>query len=713
MGRDIAFAQRSGYRIVRWSYRDVAGVAAQFARELEARGIEPGDRVLLWGRNSPEWVAAFFGCILRGAVAVPMDQGATSDFAGRVAQQVDAKLLVVSRENDHAGKGWPALLLDSLRETVAHHSPEPYASPPLDRNSIAQIIFTSGTTVEPKGVVISHGNILANLEPLEAAMQPYLKWERVVHPLRFLDLVPLSHIFGQFMGVWVPPLLGATVFFQDTLNPAEIISTIKRERVSVLIGVPRVLESLRNKIERDLEAEGSLETFRRDFEAAANEKFLRRMWRFRKIHRRFGWKFWAVISGGAALDPETELFWERIGFAAIQGYGLTETTSLVSVNHPFRIGRGSIGKVLPGREAKVDASGEILVRGENVAAGYWQGREIHPLAGEGEEAGWFHTGDLGALDAEGNLYFKGRKKNVIVTPAGLNVYPEDLEASLRREPEIKDCVVVGLERGGNAEPCAVLLLRDERKVKQPRHAAGIVARVNESLAEYQRMRSWFLWPEADFPRTATGKPKLPEIRAAVEAQWGSGNGAARWPATNGGIAELIARMQGAQSGPEPNANLESDLRLSSLDRVELLGALEDRYQIDLNETRFTAARTVGELESLVRAASPVRTEFVFPRWAQRWPVTWVRTFFYYLLTWPATHLMAHPRVFGRENLRGVKGPVLVVSQSRDLSGRGICAGGAADALAASPGGGDGRRTPRGNAPAAARNGLFCGAGCIA
>ena len=221
--------------------------------------------------------------------------------------------------------------------------------------------------------------------------------------------------------------------------------------------------------------------------------------------------------------------------------------------------------------------------------------------------------------------------------------------------------MVGLERGGNAEPCGVLLLRDESKVKQPRHAAGIVARVNESLEEYQRMRSWFLWPEADFPRTSTGKPKLTEIRASVEAQWGNGNGAANWPATTGGIGELISRMQGGSKEIDPNANLESDLHLSSLDRVELLSALEDRYQADLNETRFASARTVGELETLVRGSSPVRSEFVFPRWAQRWPVTWIRAFFYYLLTWPATHLMAHPRVFGRENLRGVKGPVLVIS----------------------------------------------------
>jgi long-chain acyl-CoA synthetase len=660
-GRNTAFVQRSGYRTSRASYAEVAGLAARCAREFDRLGIAPGDRILLWGRNSAEWVAAFFGCILRGAVAVPMDQGATSEFAGRVAEQVDAKLVLCDRGNILSGKQNTRILLDSLRETVDRHSPGAYDSPSLDRSSIAQIIFTSGATAEPKGVVISHGNILANLEPLEVEMQPYLKWERFVHPLRFLDLVPLSHVFGQFMGVWIPPLLGGVVCFQDSLNPSEIISTIRRERVSVLISVPRVLEALQAKIERDLEAEGALESFRKGFADSAKEKVLRRMWRFRKIHRLFGWKFWAVISGGATLSPEAERFWGRTGFAAIQGYGLTETTSLVSVNHPFRIGQGSIGKVLKGREVKFDENGEILVRGENIAAGYWEGDEIRPTAKNGEDAGWLRTGDLGALDAEGNLYFKGRKKNVIVTAAGMNVYPEDLETLLRREPEVKDCVVVGLERGGNAEPCGVLLLRDETKVKQPRHAAGIVARVNESLAEYQRMRSWFLWPETDFPRTSTGKPRLAEIRAAVEAQSGLGNGAGSWPANTGGIKDLISRMQGGGKEVEPNANLDSDLQLSSLDRVELLSALEDRYQVDLNETRFASARTVGEVESLVRASSPVRSEFVFPRWAQRWPVTWIREFFYYLLTWPATHLMAHPRVFGRENFRGVKGPLLVIS----------------------------------------------------
>jgi long-chain acyl-CoA synthetase len=657
-GRDVAYGERQGYRITRWSYCDVGTVAAQFARELEARGVSQGDRVLLWGRNSAEWVAAFFGCILRGAVAIPMDHAATAQFAGLVAQDADVKLLLVDREHVSGGEPRPVLSLDSLREAVAGRSPAPYPSPPLDRRAPAQILFTSGTTAEPRGVVLSHGNILANLEPLEAAMQPYMKWERIFHPLRFLNLVPLSHVFGQFLGMWVPPLLGATVLFQDSLNPAEIIATIRRERVWVLIAVPRVLEALRHKVERDFEAEGRLEAFHRRFEAAENEKFLRRMWRFRRIHRRFGWGFLAVISGGAVLDAETELFWNRLGFAAIQGYGLTETTSLVTVNHPFRIGRGSIGKVLEGREVKLDASGEIMVRGENVASGYWQAGQIRAVAeapGVGsEKGGWFRTGDLGALDAEGNLYFKGRKKDVIVTPAGMNVYPGDLETALRREPEVADCVVTGVERGGNAEPCAVLLLRNEKA-----NPAAILARANASLAEYQRMRQSFVWPEADFPRTPTGKPRVGEIRDILEREMGRA-AAGREP--GGGINELIAKVQGTKrSLLSAEARLDTDLNLSSLDRVELLGAIEDRYQIDLNETQFTAARTVGELEHVIREASPGAAGFVFPRWAQRWPVTWIRVFVYYLLTWPATHLLAHPRVFGRGNLRGVQGPVLVIS----------------------------------------------------
>ena len=429
--------------------------AYRFARELDARGIGPGDKVLLWGDNCAEWVAAFFGCLLRGAVVVPIDNIAAPDFAHRVAQQVDARLCVCGHGNELAGV--PRFDLETLRDERGGALGRAGRSTGPHPRRHRRDRFTSGTTAEPRGVVITHGNILANLEPLEREIGKYLKYERIFHPIRFLNLLPLSHVFGQFLGIFLPQLLAGTVIFHDSLNPAEIIRLVHDERVSVIVAVPRLMESLKDKIERDMEVADRRQWFQRQFEAAEGENFVRRWWRFRKIHSQFGWKFWAFISGGAALDAETEEFWRRLSFVVIQGYGLTETTSLISLNHPFHTGKRSIGKVLEGREMKLDENGEILVRGANVAAGYWQGKELKPVL---NEEGWFRTGDLGEVDAEGNLYFRGRKKNVIVTREGMNVYPDDLEAALRSQPEVRDCVVVSLEQGGNAEACAVLLLRD-------------------------------------------------------------------------------------------------------------------------------------------------------------------------------------------------------------------------------------------------------------
>ncbi len=647
---DVCVGERRGYRMARIRYEDVLRLVRQFARELEARGIAKGDRVLLWGENSAAWVAAFWGCLVRGAVAVPMDRISAPEFAGRVAQQVDARLVVCSRElAQHAG-GRPAVLLEELPDVVSRHPDAPYDSPELNRQDTAQVVFTSGTTAEPRGVVLTHGNLLANLEPLEEQIRGYLKYERFFHPIRFLNLLPLSHVFGQFMGLFIPPLMGGAVYFVPALNPAEVIEIIRRERISVLVAVPHLLDSLKRKILRDAEGEHRLETFWQQYRAAEGERFWWRWWRFRRIHRCLGWKFWAFVSGGATLASETEEFWTRLGYAVIQGYGLTETTSLVSVNHPFRLGKGSIGKTLPGREIKLSENGEILVRGESVAAGYWGERQLQPVVGED---GWFHTGDVGELDDQGNLYFKGRRKNVIVTPGGLNIYPEDLEAVLRRQAEVRDCVVVGLERNGNAEPCAVLLLNESADAEK------IVRRANAELADFQQIRHWQVWPGQDFPRTPTQKPRLGEIQPAVEAALG---GRVTSQPAAGTLAELIARVTGrAPETLDPNAKLASDLNLSSIDRVELLSAIEDRYQVDLSEAHFTEAATVGEIERMLRQPAPPRGEFVFPRWAQRWPVTWLRLLIYYLLTWPATMLLARPAIRGREHLRNVRGPVLVVS----------------------------------------------------
>jgi long-chain acyl-CoA synthetase len=658
-GEECAYVQRRGYRAERWSYRRVAETAFQFARELEVRGIGKGERVLLWGPNSAEWVAAFFGCALRGVIVVPIDDVSTTEFSLRVHQQVDAKLLVCSRE--HLQSAVPSLFFEEFSDVLAKHSSASYQGVGLEPKDTLEIVFTSGTTAEPKGVVISHGNVLANMAPLETEIRKYLKYERFVHPVRFLNLLPLSHVFGQFLGIFLPQLMGGTVIFQDALTPSEVIRTIRRERVSVLVAVPRMLQSLKEKVERDVEEDGGLEDFRERFQSSKGKHFLRRWWIFRQVRRKFGWKFWAFICGGAALDSVTEDFWQRLGYAAIQGYGLTETTSIVSVNHPFRLGKGSIGKVLPGREVKLASDGEILVRGGGVSSGYWN-REVQAAPqGVPEEVGWYRTGDIGEIDAAGNLYFKGRKKDVIVTPAGMNIYPEDLEVALRGQQQVKDCAVIALPREGNAEPCAVLILRNGEE-SPDQNAEAVVRRANESLAEYQRMHAWFVWPEEDFPRTSTQKPRTNLIREVVQAKLAqkfdqkSGVGLPPSP-----LAVLITRVTGRTPGAlHGEKDLDADLGLSSLDRVELLSALEDRYQVDLSETRFAAVNTVGDLERMLHGQLPPRAVYHYPRWVQRWPMTWVRLVTDYLLVLPAVFLLGWPRIDGRKNLRGVQGPVLVI-----------------------------------------------------
>jgi long-chain acyl-CoA synthetase len=656
---DVAVVHRRGYRREKLTYGELYARVLFWSHALTGCGISSGDRVLLWGANSAEWVACFWGVLLGGAVVVPMDSAATPEFVQRAIEDAGVKLILRDRQQPELPGAPPSLIINDLRDVSATPPPAPEAGvDPGDastRNTIAEILYTSGTTGEPRGVVLTHGNFLANLEPLEGGIDPYRKYERWLHPLRFVSLVPLSHVFGQFMALFVPPLLGATVVFEASANPAEIVRTVKRERATALIAVPRMLDAVHAGLERHLEGRGQAAWLKHAFENANGKKFLRRAWMFRRVHRRLGWKFWAFISGGAALSNDTEDFFKGMGYAVVQGYGMTETASLVSLNHPFRATQGSIGKVLPGREFKLAEDGEILVRGESVSAGYWEnGAPRKASTGNG---GWLRTGDLGELDAEGNLRFRGRKKNVIVTPAGLNIYPEDLEAAVKKQRGVRDCVVIPLERGGNAEPCAVLLLNGALSDFDAATRAAIES-ANGSLAEYQRMRSWVVWPEPDFPRTATGKPRLSLIAGrAIEilsrSQPNRSSGEASSP-----LRDLLAKFARPAAGPK---HLEKALNLSSLDRVELMSALETKFHVELNETAFSNAKTVADVEKLLQQPATRHAEYTYPRWTQRAPVRWLRLAVYYALVWPATQILGHPKIVGREHLRDLRGPILVIS----------------------------------------------------
>lgn len=725
--RDVGVVQRRGYRRESWTYAKLLQQAAQFAMGLKSRNIRTGDRVLLWAPNSAEWLAAFWGCLLRGAVVVPMDAAATPGFAQRVALQAAVKLIVSTAQNrsvataaptinlpDFSSTAEPGSLASAKKHAAENNIPwyQTFSDGPVSRTHLAQILFTSGTTAEPRGVLLTHGNFLANLEPLEQGIDPYRKYERWFHPLRFASLVPLSHVFGQFMTLFVPPLLGATVVFESSSNPRDIIHTIKRERATALVAVPRILDLLRNSLERN-----APESFDDTLARAATKKFLRRAWLFRRIHRTFGWKFWAFICGGAALPSDTEDFFKRLGYAVVQGYGMTETASLISLNHPFRATKGSIGKVLPGRQFRLAEDGEILVRGENVSSGYWKpdsastktdapseahsnnavmsGGTKDPLSG-----GWLRTGDLAELDSAGNLRFRGRKKNVIVTSAGLNIYPDDLESALRKQPQVSDCVVIPFHRKPNAavvatgfspsssaaihvsaatptnagtqrhaaaeastEPCAVLLV-NPAETNPTTAATQAITAANATLADFQQIRTWLIWPDPDFPRTSTGKPRQAQIAARATQLLDSNvvkpvSPSAPLPSSlsssNSALTQLLTRFSAT-----PRADLE-DLNLSSLDRVELLSTLESQFHVELNETAFAQAKTVADLQQLMTQPQAQRSEYSYPRWTQLEPIRAIRLFIYYALVWPATLILAHPKIRGRQNLVHLQGPALIVS----------------------------------------------------
>jgi len=596
-GTDIAVVARRGLRERRTSYAQLAALTRRFAATLEEREVAKGDRVLLWGENSAEWVGAFFGCILRGVLPVPIDVAGDPSFAQRVQREVSAKLAIGDSAKLAAlNAGIPHLAFERLESDLSPRSAGAIDS--LQPDDLLQIVFTSGTTGEPKGVVHTHKNVLASLEPIEREMGKYLKYERWVHPIRILHTLPLSHVFGQFMGLWVPPLLGAELHYESRLVAGELAARIRRERISVLAAVPRVL---------DLLEDYAFERFpdlRQRIEEVAGHKIWVRWWKFRDIHRMLGLKFWAFVCGGASLSAEGEEFWSRLGFVVVQGYGMTETTALVSLNHPFRPARGTIGQVLPGREVRLAEDGEVLVRGATISNSTWQCGQLQQ-----QDSEWLGTGDLAEFDERGNLRFRGRKKDVIVTSAGLNVYPEDLEAALSRQPGVKASAVIEVTGEHGPEPLAALVLAPGMKPQ------AILEGANQELAEFQKVNRWMVWPDPDFPRTSTGK--------------------------------ILKREVVQRAAAQPSASEEEAPPLDSLGRVQLQAQLEQQYGIALDDRQIQEVKTASDIRRLVAQPHAFETgpaEHVYPKWPWNPVIQVVRALFLEGIALPLARFLAKPKL---------------------------------------------------------------------
>jgi long-chain acyl-CoA synthetase len=663
-GSDRAVVSHTGNRSLPSTYSELAELSARFAAEFARRGIVSGDRILLWGQNSAAWIAAFYGCVLRGILVVPLDAAGDPRFAQRVTTETSPRLLVgdPSLLQKLHPSDVPVLPLDAADLPAPDYRP----APDLNRSTPLQIIFTSGTTSEPKGIVHTHGNVLASLDPIEREIGRYRRYERPFHPLRFLHTLPLSHVFGQFMGLWVPPLLAAEVHFESRLDAPRLTQIIHTQRISVLAAVPRILELLRGHLTR-LDP-----TLAARLDSADKVSALGRWWRFRRQHRLFGWKFWAFVCGGATLPEDLEQFWTRLGFALVQGYGMTETTAPVTLNHPFHTARGSIGKPLAGREVKVAEDGEILVRGGSIAETEWRAGQAQART---TDEGWLRTGDLAARNTEGELVFAGRKSDVIVTAAGLNVHPQDLEAALARQPGIRDACAFSFDSDAGPQPAAALLMSDQSK------ADAAVASANATLAEYQQIRRWLLWPEPDFPRTTTGKVKRRDVAARATLAFRS-SGEVR-----GGddpLIQLLSAIPGARVENISDASrLSEDIGLDSLGMVELQSALEQQFAVEIPEDAWQRARTVGDLRGFIApgertaegvvggaatmppTSTPVSApaaydDTIYPRWPWSAPIRWLRIAFLECVSIPLTHLLIRPRV-ERLQIPVPRRPMLIVA----------------------------------------------------
>jgi long-chain acyl-CoA synthetase len=653
-----------GYRRRVHTYEAVGRAARGFAARLAAAGIGKNDKVVFWGENRPEWIACYWGCLVSGVIVVPIDYRSSADFVLKVRQLVDARLILTG--DDVPGCGPNAQFAGAAQWPFADfewHADGSMPDVPISRDDIIQIIFTSGATAEPKGVVIRHRNVLANIVPVEREVIKYRGYARLFHPLRFVNLLPLSHMFGQSMATNVPPMVRGTVIFTRSFNPHDILRLIKSRRVSVLVCVPKILDVLRDHVVRAFPE--SMEPTPPGISIPA------RWWRYRRVHSALGMKFWAFVVGAAPLAPELEEFWRRMGFAVIQGYGLTETAPIVTLNHPFKTSKGSVGTPIAGVEIRIADDGEILVRGENVTSGYYE-PDRSPLSTSPSQSsapdyptpdarspepvfdadGWFHTGDIGERDAQGRVFIKGRKKEMIVTPEGLNVFPEDVERVLDELPEVRESAVVGAAQGAQERVHAVVVLEAGADPET------IVRNANARLQDHQRIRTISVWPGADLPRTeGTRKLKRRAIR-----DWVAAGAQPLVPAEGDSVEALISRFaRGREVGG--GTTLE-ELGLSSLERVELMVALEDRFQTRIDEAKFSGASSIADLKQLVEEpAVPAAAEepLEFPTWNRGWPVRLIRRLSHATWIVPLTQLFAHARVEGLEHLRGIDGPVIFAS----------------------------------------------------
>jgi len=652
-----ALTSHVGLRSETWSYLRLRGAANAVARYFrEGCGLAPGTPVVFWEQNSPELVAAIFGAMSARLVVVPVDPSATSDFVKRVTTRTCAELIVSTSAVENGVGG---VLVMALADLPFDGDDRPLPDGPTP-DEVAEVVFTSGTTGTPKGVVLLHRNVTSNAE---AVLQ--LVPDR---PFRLISLLPLSHMFEQTVGLYSALKIGSTIHYPSSRRASVIVKAIRRNEISGIVAVPQVLELMMHDIERAVARRGQRRRWEAAHRIAPRLPLPARRVLFGEVHRSLGGHLQFVMCGGARLPVELAASWERMGVRVVEGYGATECSPVVAANTYWDRHHGTVGRPLQGVEIEVSADDEILVRGPNIFARYWDAPEETARAIDTD--GWYHTGDLGLIDDQGCLRITGRRSDRIVLASGLNVYPEDVERELRQEPEIADCVVVPVpDTTGKPRVRAVVIpAADEEQAVPPGAVEEAMRRASQRLAPHQRPMELTIWTQPDFPRTNLLKVKRFEVeeaeRAGAHAPAPPGTGDGRSGGyTTDRVRSLLARV--GHVDPDRisgTSDLTLDLGLDSLGLLELAMALEDELGVIVEDGDLVAVSSVDDLCGLIsRTAIPV-PEAPPPTWAQtRW-ARWPRDGLQRTLVFPAHRLVARPFVVeGRDVFDGIAGPVLIVA----------------------------------------------------
>jgi long-chain acyl-CoA synthetase len=501
-----------------WSYRELDRRSRIVAWRLRALDLEPGDRILTWSPSTPELPAAYYGAMRARLVIVPLDLRMSTDAIVGIVRASGARHLILGTGRDapdprEAGlAAFPTTTVDALAAEPEPDDPlfpedwearqAAWGRPAADE--VFELVFTSGTTGTPKGVMLTHDNVVASIE----------SFHRIIPPMthRIVSLLPLSHLLEQAVGLYYALDVGADILYVRSRNPRVIFDALGDHRVTSMVVVPQVLDLFWSAIEREIAKRGRQVAFARLRAIARHLPFALRRRLFASIHEQLGGHFRLFLSSGAFLPPALQASWEDLGVTVLQGYGATETgtgTCTTLKDH----GPGTVGRPPEGVDMRLAPDGEIQFRGRTVFGGYWNAPEATALAFT--EDGWYRTGDIGHLDDTGRLILSGRSKDIIVLPNGFNVYPEDIENALR-VAGVRDSVAVETAPGRIE---AILLGGDADADPADTRARldAAVKAANATLGPNQRIAAWRLWPQQDFPRTHTLKIKRAPIRAWVAA----------------------------------------------------------------------------------------------------------------------------------------------------------------------------------------------------